>query len=87
MNRESLSESLEEYLKTENGTPTSAELPQIAALRMMATTLDAQYDGEGPAVSLLSAYARELARFQKGRASQPATKSALAQALEGLDDE
>lgn len=82
----SLATSLETYLK--NITPNDAEAAQIAALQLMALTLDDQTINEGgPLASLLSTYARELARFQKSRSNAPTVKSPLASALEVLDDE
>lgn len=84
MTVETLSETLETYLATLGSSVTPAESPMIAALRAMATQLDAQIADEGAVASLLATYTRELARFQKARANMPAVDP-LAAALDALN--
>lgn len=76
-----LADSLDDYLASLDSPLSPAEVPHVTALKLTARTLDAQ---EEPASSLLSAYMRELARFQKNRADRPASDP-LGDALNALD--
>ena len=83
---ETLTNTLETFLLEADSWLTPAEYPIVAALRLMARSLDAQAESEGGIVtSLMTTYTRTLVQLHKLKPADPQTTDPLANALANLE--
>lgn len=83
METQTLTESLESFLDEADTWLTASEAPLVAALRYMATVLDAQHSDPESAItpSLMSQYTLTLARLYKLKPAAPPKLDPMEEAL------